>query len=425
MLTTQYLATQILLQVLEKGRNLNVVFAEYFKKNTHLTAQQRGAIQDICYGSLRYFGELNQIVLRLSQKELAPSVLRYLLVSALYQLRYTNETEYTVVNCAVQTVVEKLKLPQTKGFINAILRQYLRIKEEFQEVKPEENYPTWWVKRVKKEYPETWAQYLTLGLGHPSFTLRVNEARISRAEYVALLIQSGFQEEDIVLLDKSAILLRKPVAVAKLPKFDAGFVSIQDAGAQFSGHLLPIHTNDLVLDACAAPGGKTTHLLEKCANLRLVAMDSDKERLKQVQSNLDRLELEANIICGDASDARLVQSILAEYHATGFNAILADVPCSASGVIRRHADIKWLRQERDIKQFSHQQKLILENLWQYLLPNGYLLYVTCSIFAEENQLQIEQFLQRHCNARLVPVEYVGFDDSHDGFYYALLQKMPD
>lgn len=425
MLTTQYLATQILMQVFEKGRNLNVVFSEQFKKRDALTAQQRGAIQDICYGSLRYFGELNSIIGQLSEKEINPTLLRYLLVAALYQLRYTNETDYTVVNCAVQTAVEKLKMPQVKGFVNAILRQYLRNKTDFSRFSAQENYPQWWVRKVKKDHPNHWEQYLSLGLERPTFTLRVNTCRISREEYVVLLRQNGFQEEEIILLDKNAILLKKPVSVAKLPKFEEGFVSVQDAGAQFSGHLLPIKPNDLVLDACAAPGGKATHLLERCQKLRLVAMDNDKERLKQVQSNLDRLELEANIICGDASDSQVIRNVLTEYRSEGFNAILADVPCSASGVIRRHADIKWLRQPRDIKNFAAQQKTILENLWQFLLPNGYLLYVTCSIFSEENQLQIEQFLQKHRNAHLVPVEYAGFDDSHDGFYYALLQKMPD
>jgi len=267
---------------------------------------------------------------------------------------------------------------------------------------------------------------LTVGNQHPPMSLRVNVQKISAVDYLQLLARS---EIDAVQVGAQAVVLTKPIAVEKIPGFTDGVVSVQDYGAQLAAHLIDVQDGMRVLDACCAPGGKTGHILE-LANVQMTALDSDEARLQRVQSNLARLDLKANLLVGDAAAT--------DWHdGLPFDRILADVPCTASGIVRRHVDIKWLRREADIASFAAQQAKILPTLWQMLAKGGKLLYVTCSVFKEENQGQIDQFLQKNADAVQLPIEHM-LDtthqnvthmqgqllpsNSHDGFFYALLQK---
>jgi 16S rRNA (cytosine967-C5)-methyltransferase len=247
----------------------------------------------------------------------------------------------------------------------------------------------------------------------------VNGLATSTAAYLDLLHQQGIEGQQV---GENAILLDQPVSVDKLPGFGEGMASVQDAGAQFAARLLDVADGMRVLDACAAPGGKAAHLLE-LARIELTALDSDPERLKKIEQTLRRLKLEAHCLAGNAARPE------EWWDGKSYQRILADVPCSASGVVRRHPDIKWLRREADIAAFAAQQAEILDALWRVLGSGGKLLYATCSVFAEENQQQIAQFLVRHKDAQCLPFSLPSAKDGqltpnlqHDGFYYALLVK---
>jgi len=250
-------------------------------------------------------------------------------------------------------------------------------------------------------------------------TLRVNVRHTSPTDYRALLAEQGIAAR---MVGSGALVLERPVAIERLPKFNDGWVSVQDAGAQLAATLLDVKDGMRVLDACAAPGGKTTHLLE-LADIDLVAVDKEEERLQRVRENLQRLDLNARVVCGDAATPELW------WDGKQFQRILADVPCSASGVVRRHPDIKWLRRQGDIESFAAQQIHILESLWSLLARDGKLLYATCSIFARENQQVIAAFLARHEEAVRIELSAPEMTDGqlipnedHDGFFYALLHK---
>ncbi|HRB22045.1 MAG TPA: 16S rRNA (cytosine(967)-C(5))-methyltransferase RsmB, partial [Nitrosomonas sp.] len=260
------------------------------------------------------------------------------------------------------------------------------------------------------------------GNQYPPMILRANSSKTSVKEYHQLLTGQAMPSE---LLGLAAIRLEKPVNVESLPEFDAGWVTVQDAGAQLAAIYLDVQDGMRVLDACAAPGGKSTHLLE-LANISLSTLDNNASRIKRIQQNLQRLQLSAEkIICGDASKPETW------WDRQHFDRILVDVPCSASGVVRRHPDIKWLRRESDLSQLMQTQQSILTALWPLLIQGGKLLYVTCSVFIEENMQQIETFLQHHEDAMVLSLPASPFnirngqllpDDDHDGFFYTLLQK---
>lgn len=312
--------------------------------------------------------------------------------------------------------------------VNAILRNFLRKKDEFAAklAKTEVatySYPQWWINKLKAQYPDHWQSILIAGNQHPPMTLRVNTKKISVEEYLQLLERQDIEASHV---GGQAVVLIKPVAVEKIPGFSDGVVSVQDYGAQLAAQLLDAEAGMRVLDACCAPGGKTGHILE-LADVQLTAMDSDAGRLERVQENLSRLQLSADLVAADAAVADW-------YDGKPFDRILADVPCTASGIVRRHVDIKWLRREADVASFAAQQAKILPNLWQLLAKGGKLLYVTCSVFNEENQTQVDKFLLQHPDAKqlLLPVDSCKDlsqlngqlipSTAHDGFFYALLQK---
>jgi 16S rRNA (cytosine967-C5)-methyltransferase len=427
---SQQIAANAVNQVLS-GRNLTLALPDALSAFPDATPQQRGAAADLSYGTLRYYGETNAYLTCLLEKPLTDDRIYTLLLVAIYQLLHDKADAFTVVNQAVHAVSQFRKpTPKqwAKGLVNAILRNFLRKKDEFavKLAKTEVatySYPQWWINKLKLQYPDHWQAILIAGNQHPPMTLRVNTKKISIEEYLQLLERQDIEASHV---GGQAVVLTKPVAVEKIPGFSDGVVSVQDYGAQLAAQLLDAEAGMRVLDACCAPGGKTGHILE-LADVQLTAMDSDAGRLQRVQENLSRLQLNAELVAADAAAADW-------YDGKPFDRILADVPCTASGIVRRHVDIKWLRREADVASFAAQQAKILPNLWQLLAKGGKLLYVTCSVFNEENQTQVDKFLLQHPDAKQLPLSVDSFKDltqlngqlipstAHDGFFYALLQK---
>lgn len=430
----QILAVGVLERV-ATGRNLDTELATVWQQLPRDNPQQRALVQDLCYGVLRHRGALDALLVPLLAKPLRDERLRQLLRIGLYQLQHTHAAPHAVVDQAVQACVA-LPAVAAKGLINAVLRSFLRRKAELLAPRVQTNdearysFPGWWIKKIRAQYAQQFDDILQAGNRHAPLTLRVNAQRTTRDAYLARLAAEGIAATP---LEQSAVVLDKPMPVQKLPGFSEGHVSVQDASAQRAAVLLDAQNAMRVLDACAAPGGKTAHILE-LADVALTALDHDASRLARVTANLQRLGLveRASVLCGDAANPQ------AWWDGVPFDRILADVPCTASGVTRRHPDIKWSRRESDIAKFAEQQQTIIDALWRLLAAGGKFLYVTCSVFREENQLQIERFLKRHADARLLELPFNGItaetvqleqhagqilpDAVHDGFYYALLRK---
>ncbi|MEX0960921.1 MAG: 16S rRNA (cytosine(967)-C(5))-methyltransferase RsmB [Burkholderiales bacterium] len=417
MLEVQRLAAQVVAAVLA-GRSLNDAL-EQAQASESLMPSDRAALQALSYGTLRHLGYLRFALSRLAPRQPKQPAIAALLWVALHQLEHTGAAQYAVVDSAVENA-GSLGRREMKPFTNAVLRTYLRKREAVLSAAHGDpvacfSYPIWWIERVRREFPERADDILQAGNLHPPMTLRVNRRRVGADRYLALLVEAGLQARRV---GPCAITLAQPMPVARVPGFSEGLVSVQDLGAQLAAPMLELSAGQRVLDACSAPGGKTAHILE-CADVELLALDSDPIRLARVAANLSRLGLSATVKPADAGE------ISAWWDGRPFDRVLLDAPCSASGVVRRHPDIKWLRRETDIAGFARQQRRLLDALWKVLVPGGKLLYVTCSIFREENQDQIDAFLARHDDARhiagapglLLP------DEEHDGFYHALLEKI--
>ena len=434
MYISQLIAADAVHQVFS-GRNLTLSLPAALSLFPAATLQQKGAATDLSYGTLRYYGEIDAYLTQLLEKPLTDERLHALLLVAIYQLLHDKADAFTVVNQVVHAV-SQLKRPApkswAKGLVNAVLRNFLRQKEALKlQLDANEvarfSHPQWWINKLKIQYPDQWREILMTGNTHPPMTLRINHRKTNSEEYLQLLAR---QDIKATALGAEAIVLEKPAPVEKIPGFMDGVVSVQDYGAQLAAHLLQVEPGERVLDACCAPGGKTGHILE-LADAQMTALDNDEQRLQRVQSNLDRLGLTAELIKGDAATDEWFQG-------QPFDKILADVPCTASGIVRRHVDIKWLRRETDIQSFAAQQAKILPSLWQRLAKGGKLLYVTCSVFNEENQGQVDEFLKNNADATQLPLtlpagfQYLAIDGglnaqlipsmAHDGFFYALLQK---
>jgi 16S rRNA (cytosine967-C5)-methyltransferase len=381
-----------------------------------------GRIQDVCYGVIRHDRWLEAVLARLAPRGVADEWLATLLHIALYQLAHTRTPAYAVVDGAVRAA-RGGERARAAGFVNAVLRQYQRGASE---LGPESfprrvalDLPDWWREKLDRQWPEQAGDMARVAHLPPPMTLRVNRRRMDARTYRVHLRDSGLDAE---ALGPHTLMLTRAAPVERLPGFDRGWVSVQDAGAQRAAELLDVHDGMRVLDACAAPGGKTGHILE-LADCELTALEPDTRRLARLRSNLDRLGLRATLVEGDAGDPVGLPAN------ARFERILADVPCSGSGVLRRHPDIKWRRHPRDLARFARTQARILDGVWSLLAPGGKLLYATCSVFAEENASRIADFLSRHADARpgILSGEAVGEltllpDDRHDGFYYALLEK---
>jgi len=415
-------AAIIVNKVVQGGRNLTLVLGETLRKYPDLTPQERGALQDLSYGTLRYYSRFLSILDSLLQRPVQEPRLHGLLLVALYQLQHTKAGQHAIVDQAVRAA--KTINGAASGLVNAVLRNFLRKQTTLLAAADQKEtsryaYPQWWVDTLKLQYGVQAASILEAGNKHPPMTLRINARLTSTKDYQTLLAS---HEIPAKFVKPDALILERPVAVDRLPMFKEGWISVQDAGAQLAAGILDVQDGMRVLDACAAPGGKAAHLLET-ANIELVALDKDEERLHRVSENLHRLKLNAQIVCGDAAKPK------DWWDGKHFQRILADVPCSASGVVRRHPDIKWLRRPDDIESFASQQAQILESLWPLLERDGKLLYATCSIFARENQQVLNAFLEQHGDAQRINLSATGMtdgqllpNDEHDGFFYALLHK---
>ena len=426
MQAAQRLASSVVGSVLA-GRNLDQGLAALWRSHAGLTLHQRAAIQDMCFGTLRFLGRIDLLLEAMLDQPLRDERLRNLLRVALYQLEHTRAAPHAVVDQAVQAC-ERLGVRAAKGLTNAVLRRFLRERLALPaRIRHADvarySYPQWWIDKVRSQYPRHYASILDAGNLHPPLTLRVNLRRTAVDAYLTELAARGIAAR---ALGAAAVLLEQPRPVERIPGFPEGMVSVQDAAAQRAAALLDLYPGAHVLDACAAPGGKTAHMLE-VADVDVIALDIDAARLGRVRANLARLKLAARVVCGDACDPG------GWWDGRLFERIVVDAPCSASGVVRRHPDIKWLRRESDIAQFALIQRRMLEALWQLLARDGKLLYATCSVFHEENHLLVGQFLEHHRDAQALtlpgaddhqeqPPGQMLPDEQHDGFFYALLQK---
>lgn len=347
-----------------------------------------------------------------------------MLVSALALLCETDETApypaFTVVDQAVTAAQNDAKTAHAKGLINAVLRGFLREREDLLQTvaaNPEAywNYPAWWIREMQAAYPHAWQNILAAGNAVPPLTLRINRRKTTVSDYLESLASAQIPGRQV---GPQAVRLERPIPVHQIPGFEKGLVSVQDAAAQLAASLLDVHDGMRVLDACAAPGGKTGHLLET-ADLDLLALDSDPERLQRVTQNLVRLQHHADIKTGNAA-------VKDWWDGKPFDRILADVPCTASGIVRRHPDIRWLRRPEDAARLATLSAQILDNLWQMLCPDGKLLMVTCSLWPQESEAQAASFAKRHHAMRLpAPGQLLPTVDAtqdHDGLFYALFHK---
>ena len=381
----------------------------------------RAAAQDLAHNALRGYGLVDAVLEKLLERPLTEPALQGLLLASLGELINRPQSAHTVVHQAVEAAT-LLGQPRARGLVNAVLRNFLRRGETLRAAIEDTetgrlHHPQWWIDRVRAAYPDQWEGMLAAANGHPPMTLRVNLRRCSVEHYVERLAAAGMPAR---WLGGTAVVLERPCRIDALPGFREGEVSVQDKGAQAAAPLLDVQPGMRVLDARAAPGGKASHLLE-LTDCDLLAVDLSRERAARIEENFVRLGLKGDVRVADALQPGTF------WDGRPFDRILADVPCSASGVVRRHPDIRWLRRETDLAGFASQQARMLESLWRLLLPGGTLLYATCSVFPEENGRQVRGFLRRHPAALAVPL--AGLVDGQilpgaetDGFYYALLHK---
>ena len=386
-------------------------------------APMRGATMDMVFGTLRRYGRGDALVGALAHRGAPDPMIRALLLCALYAIESSSYAGHVAVDQAVRACVG-LGKPAAKGFVNALLRRFLRERTALEATalhseSARRMYPQWWIEVVRKAHPGVWESVLEEGNRHPPMGLRVNRRRTTAAAYLARLESEGMLAR---VSGECAVVLERPVRVEKLPGFASGDVSVQDAGAQLAAAFLDVSRGQRVLDACAAPGGKTCHVLE-LADVELLALDSDASRCDRVRQNLARLGLVAEVRAADCTQPD------AWWDGRPFDRILADVPCTASGIVRRHPDIKWLRRAADPAQFAAGQARILEALWRVLAPDGKLLYVTCSVFPGENAGVVDGFCVLHPEARRLdlpaqaPAQLLP-GAGNDGFFFALLEKQP-
>ena len=428
-MNTRLIAAQVLSRVLQDGQSLTAGLESALK--TVESGQDRAFIQALCYGVCRYYHRLDFILNDLLDKPLKDLDVKALALVGLYQLKYMRVKPHAAVS---ETVLAARKKPWAKALVNALLRRYLREQDNLESRADNVQYaavshPDWFIKQIEQDWPQQAQQILVENNLQPPMALRVNLARVSRALYLNQLSEQGIVAVTVSFCP-SAIILEKPVAVDLLPGFAEGLVSVQDTAAQLAAGLLNAQAGHRVLDVCAAPGGKTAHILESQPQLKeMAAVDVDESRMQRVRDTILRLKLSAKLVVGDAASPK------DWWDGQPFDRILLDAPCSALGVIRRHPDIKLLRRAEDIKTLQVLQENILRAVWPLLAPGGIMLYATCSILKQENEQQIEAFLAEHSNAVELPIDAAwGFTVSHgrqimtgesamDGFYYARLGKI--
>jgi 16S rRNA (cytosine967-C5)-methyltransferase len=415
------LAGEVVGRVLN-GSSLNAALAEL--RTRAVPGPLLAAAQDLSYGALRAYGLVDAALDRLLDKPVADATLRGLLLAALCELMARPEAAHAIVHQAVEGAT-RIGRARAKGLVNAVLRNYQRravaLTSEIDSTDTGSfRHPQWWIDLVRSAYPANWRDILQAGNEHPPMTLRVNRRRSTVEAYLGKLRDAGIAARH---LGAEAVRLEVPRGVESLPGFASGEVSVQDAGAQWAARLLDVAPGMRVLDACAAPGGKTAHVLE-CVDCDLVAADIDRARTDRIAQNLARLGLSGRVVVADCREPERC------FGAQRFDRILLDAPCSASGVVRRHPDSKWLRRREDIAAFARTQASMLDALWRVLAPGGKLLYSTCSVFPAENVEQVAAFLERRPDAAAVPdapgrpLGQIVPDADSDGFFYALLEKRP-
>lgn len=424
-LNLRSLAAQTIEQVVEKGQSLSNVLPAMQQK---VSDKDKALLQELCFGVLRTLPQLEWLVGKLMSRPMTGKqrTIHYLIMVGFYQLLYTRIPAHAALAETVEGAVE-IKRHSLKGLINGVLRQFQRQQEDLmaQAAQHESRFlhPSWLKQRLQKAYPGQWQNIIEANNLRPPMWLRVNRQHYSRDEWLKLLEEAGFKGHTHPKY-RDAIRLETPVPVHALPGFEKGWVTVQDASAQGCIDLLDPQNGETILDLCAAPGGKTTHILEAAPEANVMAVDVDAQRLKRVHENLQRLGMNADVKQGDG---RFPSQWCGKKI---FDRILLDAPCSATGVVRRHPDIKWLRRDRDIADLAELQKEILEAIWPYLKKGGTLLYATCSVLPEENGLQVGSFLARHPEAKLVEpgmptasgIQNLPAPEEGDGFFYAKLIK---
>lgn len=429
-------ALKTLKQVFD-GKSLSAVQPLFIDKLED--RRDRGLAGELVNGVLRWRWREAFYLAQLLSKPLKTkdSDVQLILLMALYELSECRTPDYAVINEAVE-LVRKTGKKWAASLVNAVLRRFVREQETLSAIKMDEqarySHPQWLIKRISSDWPEQWQQMMQANNQRPVFWLRVNQSQNDVAGYRKMLADRQLDGAVSMLAD-SALMLSHGTDVKSLPGFDEGLVSVQDAGAQLAATLINMNEHDSyqVLDLCAAPGGKTCHLLERYSNIsRMTAVEHDAQRMQRVTENLQRLKLDAELVVVDARDYKQW------WNGESYDRILLDAPCSATGVIRRHPDIKTLRRDSDIEQLQKLQSEILSAAWQMLKPGGELLYVTCSVLKDENERQIARFLAENKNTRADAMELkinadwgeacqygrqlMPGEHDADGFYYCRLGK---
>lgn len=418
-------AAKVIYQVVDQGQSLSNVLPA---AQQEIKDRDQALLQEICYGVLRWLPRLESITNKLMDKPLKGKqrVFHHLILVGLYQLGHMRIPAHAAVAETVNAT-KNLKKPQLRGLINAILRNYQRQQESLDQHAISHDagrygHPSWIVKMLKASYPEQLEAIVDANNTKAPMWLRVNRQHHNRDQYRALLDEAGIATE-LHPQASDALRLLKPCDVTQLPGFADGWVSVQDAAAQLAVEYLQPQAGELILDCCAAPGGKTAHIMERQPDTQVVAIDCDDNRLARVHDNLKRLKLDAQVLC---ADARYPSQW---WQGDKFDRILLDAPCSATGVIRRHPDIKWLRRADDIAALATLQAEIFDAMWQQLKSGGTLVYATCSITPQENSEQVKAFLARTPDATLVDSDpanpgrqILPGEEQMDGFYYAVLTK---
>jgi 16S rRNA (cytosine967-C5)-methyltransferase len=419
------MAASAIEKVVEQGQSLSNILPPLQQK---VSDKDKALLQELCFGVLRTLPQQEWLISKLMSRPMTGKqrTIHYLIMVGFYQLLHTRIPPHAALAETVEGAVV-IKRPQLKGLINGVLRQFQRQQEEllaeFADSDKRFLHPEWLLKRLQKAYPSKWEAIVEANNLRPPMWLRVNRNHHTRDEWLALLEtaeMNGFTHDAY----PDAIRLASPAPVQALPGFEQGWVTVQDASAQGCMTYLEPQNGDRILDLCAAPGGKTTHILEVAPKASVMAVDIDEQRLSRVYDNLKRLGMKAEVKQGDG---RTPAQWCGDEQ---FDRILVDAPCSATGVIRRHPDIKWLRRDRDINELAQLQSEILDAVWPHLKPGGTLVYATCSVLPEENSQQIAAFLKRTSNATLRTTgtpekpgvqNLPGVEDG-DGFFYAKLIK---
>jgi 16S rRNA (cytosine967-C5)-methyltransferase len=431
-MSSRLIASQIIEQSVENKVTLSKALSSNDAFNN--AGKEKALIQEICYGTFRWYIQLENILNQLLEKNIKKkdSRLKYLLLIGLYQLRYMRIPAHAVVSETVNTC-KKMNLGWAKGLVNAILRRYIRESEHLDSsVMNDEcayaSHPAWLIEQLKQDWPAQWENIIEANNQRPPMYLRVNQQHQSRESYLKKLEDIGI-EAKVTDHSKNGILLDEAKDVVQLPGFNEGDVSVQELAAQLSAELLDLKPEQNVLDACAAPGGKSAHILETQTKLKsLTCVEKDSARAIKLSETLQRLKLNAITKIADIND------INNWWDKEMYDRILLDAPCSATGVIRRHPDIKLLRTEEEVDNINALQMTLMSTLWQTLKSGGLLLYVTCSILKQENSDLIQKFISKNddCILKSIQAEW-GVDtgygrqiltgqDNMDGFFYSCLEK---